>query len=131
MTDTLSANDVKEKTVKRGSDGELIPETHTIDWGGEEKQVKTVPITTGKINELSHIDEAIQSLEPKAVLEAFNTLYIEPDPSTFDLGDIQDLEFQYLEALMKPLDKQMSESIGDVEGNPKEMSKAERAESLR
>jgi len=131
MTDTLSASDVKEKTVKRDSDGNLLPETHEIDWGGEPKVVKTVPITTGTINQLSHISDEIQNLEPQAVLEAFEALYIEPDPSTFDLGDIQDLEFQYLEALMKPLDEQMSETIGNTEGNAKNMNRQERAAKMR
>jgi hypothetical protein len=43
---------------------------------------------------------------------------------------MQDLEFQYLEALMKPLDEQMSESIGESEGNPADMSRAERAAEM-
>jgi hypothetical protein len=117
MTNTLSADDVREKKVDRDSSGELIAETHTIDWGGEDKEVETRPITTGVINELSHIDDEIANLEPKAVHEAFKTLYLKPDPSTFDESDIKDLEFQYLEALMEPLDKQMSQNIGEGEGN--------------
>jgi len=131
MTDTLSADDIKDKTVDRGPDGELIPEEHEIDWGGETKVVKTVPITTGVVNQLSHIDEEIANLEPKAVHEAFETLYVEPSPDTFDVGDIQDLGFEYLEALMKPLDENMSMDIGDEKGNPADMSKAERAREMR
>jgi hypothetical protein len=131
MTDTLSPNDVSEKTVKRDSDGELIPETHEIDWGGESKTVKTVPITTGVVNELSHIDDEIAELKPSAVYTAFETIYVEPDPSELSENDIEDLEFQYLEALMSPLDDQMSEDIGGNEGNPTEMTRQERAQELR
>jgi len=117
MTDTLNADDVKEKTVKRGSDGEILPEEHEIDWGGETKTVKTVPITTGVINELSHIDEEIANLKPEAVHEAFTNLYVEPDPEAFSEDDIRDLGFEYMRALMEPLDAKIEESIGE-EGNP-------------
>lgn len=117
MADTLSTKDVQEKTVKRDSEGALIPEKHEIDWGGETKVVETKPITTGLINELSAIDEEIANLKPKAVHEAMQTIYISPDPNEFTVEDVRDLEFQYLEALMKPLDEQMEENIGDVEGN--------------
>ena len=130
MSDTLTADDIKDKTVERGPDGELIPDSHEINWGDETKTVKTVPITTGVINRLSHIDDEIANLEPKAVHEAFETLYVEPSPDTFTVEDIQDLDFEYLEALMQPLDKNMSMDIGD-EGNRMELSKGERARKMR
>jgi len=131
MTDTLSADDVAEKTVKRDSDGELIPEEHEIQWGDETKVVKTVPITTGVVNELSHIDDEITALEPEAVHEAFQTIYVEPDPETFTVGDIQDLELPYLKALMQPIDEKIDETIGDESGNPMDMSRQDRAEQMR
>jgi len=117
MTDTLSADDVKEKSVKRDSNGEIIPETHEIQWGDDTKTVKTVPITTGVINELSSLDEEIANLQPEAVHEAFKSLYVEPDPNTFSEQDIRDLDFEYMRALMEPLDSKIEESIGE-EGNP-------------
>lgn len=133
MSDTLSADDLKEKTVKRDSDGDLIPEEHEIPWDDDTKTVKTVPITTGVINELSHIDEEIADLKPAAVHEAFQTLYVEPSPDTFTEADIEDLPFEYLEALMQPLDDNMSEmDIGGEDGkNPAEMSRGERAREMR
>jgi hypothetical protein len=111
MTDTLSTDAVKDKTVKRNGSGELIPETHTIDWDGEDMTVKTVPITTGVVNELSHIDDEIMNLQPQAVHEAMQAIYVEPDFDEFTVEDVADLELKYLEALMEPLDKQLSENV--------------------
>lgn len=117
MSDALTADDLKKETVERGPDGELVPERHTIQWGGKEKTIKTKPVTTGVINQLSHIDEEIQRLEPAAVKEAMEVLYVEPDASQFSVGDLQDLPFSRLEALMQPLDEQMSSELGDAEAD--------------
>lgn len=119
MPDKLGAEDVESAVIDRDEDGEIIPEEHVIDWGGEERRVETKPITTGLINELSHIDDAIADLEPEAVYEAFQTIYVEPYIDYFDESDIKDMEFQYLEALMQPLDEQMEENIGGGSGNPR------------
>lgn len=119
MPDKLGAEDVESAVIDRDEDGEIIPEEHVIDWGGEERRVETKPITTGLINELSHIDDAIADLEPEAVYEAFQTIYVEPYVDYFDESDIKDMEFQYLEALMQPLDEQMEENIGGGSGNPR------------
>jgi len=130
MSDKLTVDDVNEQTVRRDSNGDLIPETHEIEWGDDTKTVETVPITTGVINELSHIDDEIMNLEPQAVYEAFRAIYVTPDPSEFSVKEIQDLEFQYLEALMSPLDEQMSEDI-ESEGNPTQARRNDRAHQMR
>jgi hypothetical protein len=133
MTDSLTTDDIEQQTVKRDSDGELIPEEHEIDWGGETKTVKTKPITTGLLNELSHIDDGIVNLDPSAVYEAIKTVYLDPDPAEFTEADIRDLEGEYLNALMSPIDAQIDESVGDTEGNqsPMDMDRQERAEQMR
>jgi len=119
MTDTLTADDVQAETVERGADGELVPEPHEIQWGDTTKTVETKPVTTGIINQLSGIDEEIQRLEPAAVKEAMDVLYVSPDPAQFSVGDLQDLPFARLESLMAPLDEQMGAELGeDAEGNP-------------
>jgi len=132
MTDKLTTDDVSEKTIDRGPDGELIPVEHEIEWGTETKTVETVPITTGVINQLSHIDDAIVELEPAAVHEAIQEIYVTPDPERFTVEDIRDLELQYLEALMSPIDRQIDEEIGEEQsGNPVEMERTDKAEKLR
>lgn len=115
MPDTLTVEDVQEETVERGADGELIPEEHVIQWGDGEKKVKTKPITTGVINQLSHIEEGILELEPSAVKEAMEEIYVEPDASQFSATDLQDLPFTRLKALMKPIDKRIKDEVGGAE----------------
>lgn len=131
MSDTLSIDDVEKDVKERDSDGELLPETHTIEYNGEQKDVKTVPLVTGTINKLSHVDDEIANLEPSAVLEALQELYIEPDFSGWTEGKVEAYDVERLSELLAPLDEKVEEDIGETEGNPMNMDRQERAEQMR
>jgi len=131
MTDEISVDDIQEQVAERGSDGKLLPEEHTVDWFGEEKVVKTKPITTGVLNELSHVDEAIAELEPQAVHEAFQTIYLSDAILELSVAQIDNMKASALNSLLEPLENEVNESFGDETGNPAEMSRRERAEQMR
>lgn len=131
MTSEISTDDLHDEIVERGDDGELIPETHEIDWQGREVEVKTKPITTGLLNELSNLDEAIADLEPDAVHEAFQTIYLSDAVLGLSVQEIQDMKASGLNNLLSPLEDEVDEEF-DGEGNsPGEMSRQERAEQMR
>jgi len=118
MTDTLTPDDIKDETVERGPDGDLKPQRHTIEWGDETKEVVTRPVTTGTMNRLSDVDEGIMNLDPEAIKEAMDVLFIDPDPEQYTADVLRDLPFERLEALMDPVDKQMEANVGGGSGNP-------------
>jgi hypothetical protein len=127
----ISTDDLQEGIAKRDSDGELIADTHEIDWFGSTKVIKTKPITTGLLNELSDVDEAIADLDPEAVYEAFQTIYLSESILALSVDDIRDMKSTGLNALLKPLEEQVETDFDGDEGNPKDMSKAERAKQMR
>jgi len=132
MPREISTTDTSEGVAKRGDDGELIPEEHTVSLpNGEQVVINTKPITTGLLNELSELDEAVQQLEPSAVHEAFQTIYLDENVLNLSVKDIRDMRAPYLEALLKPLDDAIDDDIGEKEGNPQNMSRQERAETVR
>jgi len=131
MTREISTTDTSKGVAKRGDDGELIPEEHTVILpDGEEVVIKTKPITTGLLNELSELDDAISQLDPSAVKEAFETIYLSDALSNMTVQEIEDTKAEYLEAYLSPLDDAVEEDIGE-EGNRMEMDKQERAQSMR
>lgn len=127
----ISTDDLKEGIAQRGDDGELIPETHEIDWFGTTKVVKTKPITTGLLNELSSLDSAIADLEPQAVYEAFQTIYVTESVLNLTVADIDDMKGKALTSLIQPLEDAVEDNFGDGEGNPKDMTRNERAREMR
>jgi len=132
MAREISTTDTSEGVAKRGDDGELIPEEHTVSLpNGEEVIIKTKPITTGLLNELSELDDAVQRLEPRAVKEAFETIYLSDALCNMSVEEIRDTKSEYLSAYLKPLDDAIEDDIGDEEGNLKEMDKQERAKQMR
>lgn len=134
MTDELSTEQVEKGVKKRGSDGELLPDEHDVTLpDGSEVVIKTEPLTTGTLNELSHIDEEIANLKPEAIREAFQTAYRTDALTNLSVEEIRDTDAAYLTAYLKPLDDAVGENfdIGDDEGNPAQMSKSERARQMR
>jgi len=130
MTREISTNDTSKGVAKRGDDGELIPEEHTVDLpDGEEVVIKTKPITTGLLNELSELDDAIGDLEPSAVKEAFNTIYLSDALRDMSEQEIEDTKAEYLNAYLQPLDDAVEADMN--EGNPMDMDKQERAAQMR
>lgn len=131
MTREISSDDLQDDIAERGSDGELLPEKHEVEWHGETVVVKTKPITTGLLNELSNIDDAIADLEPEAVHEAFQTIYLSDAILGLSVQDIQDMRAEALNNLLKPLEEEVEADFDGGEGNPMNMSKAERAREMR
>lgn len=136
MTDEISIDDTKQGVAKRGDDGELIPEEHSVDLPhGEEVTIKTKPITTGLLNELSDLDDAIENLEPEAVHEAFQTIYLSDAILGLSVEEIRDTRAEYLNSYLEPVDNAVESSIGDEiegqSGNPIEMDRSERARKMR
>lgn len=130
MPDEISTSDLKEEIVDRGSDGELLPEEHEVDWKGDTVVVKTKPITTGLLNELSSLDEAIADLEPEAVHEAFQTIYLSDAVLDLDVEDIRDMKASGLNSLLAPLEEEVDEEFDGGEGNPAERRR-QRAKEMR
>lgn len=137
MTREISTSDVASGVVERDSDGDLIPEDHDITLpDGETVTVKTKPITTGLLNELSNVDDAIADLDPEAIHEAFQTVYVSDAILDLSVDEIQDTHSEYLTAYLEPLDDAVESDIGgevdgDGVGNPRGMSRQERAEQMR
>lgn len=117
MPREISSDDLTDRIAKRGDDGELVPEKHEIEWGDETVVVKTKPITTGLVNELSHIDDEIATLKPDAVHEAIQTIYVSDAIRNLTVGDIRDMETSALNALLSPLEDEVGEDF-EGEGNP-------------
>jgi hypothetical protein len=114
----LSVDDLNEKKAKRDSEGNLVGNTHEIDWYGETKHVRTKPITTGLLNELSELDDGINNLEPEAVHEAIQTLYLTESIRNLTVQDISDLEAGALKRLLQPLEDEVDAEFGEVDENP-------------
>jgi hypothetical protein len=136
MTNELTVDDIEEGQAERGSDGELIAEEHTIPWGDDEKVVKTKPITTGLLNELSHTDEEIRNLDPHAVQEALQMIYLTDAVLSMSVDDIRDLKAPRLNALLSPLEEQIEASIGGQgngaqEGATAQERRQQRAKEMR
>jgi len=124
MTREISTTDTSKGVAKRGDNGELIPEEHTVTLpNGEEVVIKTKPITTGLLNELSELDDAIAQLEPSAVQEAFEKIYLSDALRNMTVQEIEDTRAGYLEAYLSPLDEAVEENIGE-KGNPAETANA-------
>lgn len=118
MPQEITSNHTESGTVERDADGELIPEEHTVILpDGDEVIVKTKPITTGLLNELSQLDEAIAQLEPEAVHEAFQTIYVSEALCNMTVAEIRDTRAEYLTAYLEPLDNAVEENIGDADPN--------------
>lgn len=118
MTQEINPNHTESGTVERDSEGNLIPEEHAVTLpNGESVIIKTKPITTGLLNELSQLDEAIAELEPDAVHEAFQTIYVSDALQKMSVEEIRDTKAEYLTAYLEPLDDAVEEDIGE-EGNP-------------
>lgn len=132
MPSEITTDHTSEGVAQRGNDGSLIPETHTVELpDGSEVVIKTKPITTGLLNELSNVDDAIAELEPKAVREAFQTVYVSEAITGLSVEEIRDTRSEYLTAYLQPLDEAVEDDIGDSGGNPAELSKGERAREMR
>jgi len=134
MPDELSFSDLEEEIVERGEDGEVIAETSLVEMpGGKIREIRHKPITTGLLNELSSIDDAISDLEPGAVYEAFQTIYLTESILQLSEDDIRDMRGGALNAILTPVEEEVDEQFGAEEGNtnPAEMNKAERAKQLR
>lgn len=134
MAREISTTDTQDGVVERDGDGEIIPEKHTVELpDGEEVFIKTKPITTGVLNEISHIDEEVMGLEPKAVKEAFETVYLSDALTSMTVEEIRDTRGAYLKAYLTPLEEAVGESFDeeDDEGNLAEMDRRERAEKMR
>jgi hypothetical protein len=116
MTREITADDLTDSIAKRGDDGEIIPEEHEITLNGETLVVKTKPITTGLVNELSHIDDAIADLDPNAVHEAIQKIYVSDAILSLSVQDIRDMKTKALNEILSPLEEQV-EAEFDGEGN--------------
>lgn len=117
----ISTDDLKGQIAQRDNDGKLIAEDHTIELNGQERTVKTKPITTGLLNELSHIDEAVADLEPDAVREAFQTIYLSDAILALTEQEIRDMKASALKALLAPLEDAVEEEFGDEAGNDQQV----------
>lgn len=123
MTKEISTSDTERGVVERKENGELMPERHEVDLPhGETVEIKTKPITTGLLNELSGIDDAIADLDPDAVHEAFQTIYISDALRNMTVDEIRDTKAPYLTAYLEPLNEAVEEEIGEREGNPGQMA---------
>jgi len=134
MVDELSFEDLEDEIVERGEDGEVLAEKSMVEMpSGTIRKIKHKPITTGVLNELSNIDEAIASLDPSAVYEAFQTIYLTESILNLSKEQIRDMKGGALKAILTPVEEEVDEQFGDEEGNqnPSEMSKAERARQMR
>lgn len=114
----ISTEDLSKEIVERDDDGELIPEEHNIKWNGKEVTVKTKPVTTGLLNELSNLDDAIIDLEPEAVHEAFQTIYVSEAVTDLSVDEIRDMKGSGLNKLLKPLEEEIEANFEDGSGNP-------------
>ncbi len=131
MSDKLTLDDVEQDVHERDEEGELLPVEHDIEYNGQEKTVKTVPITIGAMNKLSHVDEEISNLHPPAVLEALQTLYVEPDFSGWTEEKVEAYDGERLGELLSPLEDKVDGEFDGGEGNPADMSRSERARQMR
>jgi len=134
MTNELTQEHTEAGQVDRGADGEVIPEDHTVELpNGEEAVIKTIPMYTGVMNELNHLDDGLRELDPEAIYEAFQTLYKTDALTEMSVEEIRDTKAPWLNAYLTPVEEQTEMEIdgGDDEGNPAEMSKQERAKQMR
>lgn len=132
MTDELSFSDLEGEIVKRDSNGEILPETSEVTLpNGATREIKHKPITTGLLNEISDFDTEIGDLEPDAVYEAFQTIYLSDAVLGLSKEDVRDMRAGALQALLQPLEEQVEEEFGDEEGNLATMDKTDRAAEMR
>lgn len=135
MPQEVTQSDLKNEIVERDSNGELIAEDYQTQIGGNEVVVKHKPITTGLLNEISAVDDAIADLEPEAVYEAFQAIYLSDAILSLTVNDIRDMKAPALNRLLKPLEEKVEREFDGEEGgsggNPMEMDRQERAREMR
>ena len=131
MAREISTQDTSEGVAKRGEDGELLPNTHEVELPhGEIVEIKTKPITTGLINELSDYAGDVERLEASAIKSVFEKLYLSDALVNMSEQEIEDTKAPYLKAYLQPFEESTGMDFDD-EGNPKEMDRSERAAQMR
>jgi len=91
--------DLTEATHSRGSDGQLLPVTETVDIHGAEYEVRVKPATTGERNEwLQRLDDEGDELSAETTADLLDT-FAGHDPADFGASSWDDVRPAITDAL--------------------------------
>lgn len=141
MTEKATTSDY----VGRGEEGKVLVETVTLEIDGEEKDHEIVSANRGFINEIENMDpETLQSEGIERMLEKYRTPDFRNEEGEVPSETIDRIPFPLVKTLMDgvliasgidPERARDENPFGDNESgetkNPAEMSKKERAQTMR
>lgn len=110
---TVDLESVKDETVERDENGDLIPEEKEIQWDGESETIEVKPFVTGMGNRLAKHDEGLQELDPTAVASVISVMC--PDLEGIKPEHVRDLPMAKVNAIVNAITEELPEEY-DTEG---------------
>ena len=107
----ITTEDVRKSTAERDDNGDLIPDTHTIEWDGQEAEIDVYPLTGGLGNRIAKHEQGLTELDPKAVAAVLSASC--PGLEDLRADDVRDMKLEKIKALVDPVVEQLPEAEVD------------------